>query len=182
MLRFALSLPIVLLLGLPCLAEDPPKKDVQGPAPTKASVSQKRITISFVDQDIKEVINQIATFVKVNVIVSPDVKGTVTLKVRDAPWRDVLTHAVGLCGAVLVEESHGIFRVTPRVRRRPGHRHIGPMAGHLGPLAADAPGVGFERHRLEVFLRDAKTETAAKYFVERLAELRERPEGERAAK
>ncbi len=75
----------------------------------------KPVEMSFTDEDIKTVINQIANFAGANVIVAPDVEGTITLNLMGTPWKAALKHVVETVGDyALVEETHGIYRVISR--------------------------------------------------------------------
>lgn len=68
------------------------------PAPAKAfpqsaSTSEwsgQPITLDFKDMDIKDFFRFIAEFGGMNLILDPDVKGTVTLKLKDVPWDQAL--------------------------------------------------------------------------------------------
>jgi type IV pilus assembly protein PilQ len=50
----------------------------------------RKISIEVTDQDIRDVLNFIATEVGVNVILSEDVQGKVTMKLREIPWDQAL--------------------------------------------------------------------------------------------
>ncbi len=70
-----------------------------------------RVTFSFQDQDIRDVINTISKLGNANIVVAPEVAGTLTLNLTDVPWRDALEVAVKTLGYVVVKENRGILRV-----------------------------------------------------------------------
>ena len=72
-----------------------------------------RVYFAFENADIQKVIDTIAKISGANIVVSPDVQGTITLRLKDIPWRDALESAVKTLGFVVVEEERGILRVIP---------------------------------------------------------------------
>jgi type IV pilus assembly protein PilQ len=71
----------------------------------------KRVSFVFDDQDIKEVISTIAKIANANVIVGPEVQGTVRVRLEDVPWRDALEEICKTLGFTVVQERRNIFRV-----------------------------------------------------------------------
>jgi len=76
------------------------------------------VTLQLEDADIIDVIQMIAGMAKVNVIVSPKVKGTVTVSFTNTPWRKALETVVRSKGHELVEEDFGIYTVLPKAEAR----------------------------------------------------------------
>ncbi|MGE3172952.1 MAG: hypothetical protein AB7O97_10040 [Planctomycetota bacterium] len=72
-----------------------------------------RITFAFENADIKKVIDTIAKISGANIVVAPEVRGEITLRLKNIPWRDTLDAAVKTLGFVVVEEDRGILRVVP---------------------------------------------------------------------
>ena len=70
-----------------------------------------RLTFNFRDADIKVVIDMIARVSGANIIVSPDIKGTITLSITNVPWSDVLNAVMKTLNFTTVKESFGIIRV-----------------------------------------------------------------------
>jgi len=70
-----------------------------------------RLTFNFRDADIKVVIDMIARVSGANLIVSPDVKGSITLSINNVPWNEVLEAVVKTLGFITVKESFGIIRI-----------------------------------------------------------------------
>jgi type IV pilus assembly protein PilQ len=76
-----------------------------------AILKPKRVTYETKGTDITEVIELIAKLGGANIVVAPEVKGTLSLRLNDVPWRDALDVAVKTLGYVVVEENRGILRV-----------------------------------------------------------------------
>jgi len=70
-----------------------------------------RVTIDFPNADINEIISAIATIGGANIIVSPEVTGTLSVKLKDVPWRDALEEVAKTRGYTVVHERRGILRV-----------------------------------------------------------------------
>ncbi|HTF90201.1 MAG TPA: secretin N-terminal domain-containing protein, partial [Planctomycetota bacterium] len=68
-------------------------------------------TYEATNADITDVIGLIGKFGNANIMVSPDVKGTISMHLKNVPWRDALDVAVKTLGYVVVEENRGILRV-----------------------------------------------------------------------
>ncbi|MHC5053073.1 MAG: hypothetical protein ACYTGK_21015, partial [Planctomycetota bacterium] len=64
----------------------------------------ERVTFSFENEDIKKVVSVIATYSGANIVVSPAVKGTITVNLKNIPWRDALEQIVKTLGYAVVEE------------------------------------------------------------------------------
>jgi type IV pilus assembly protein PilQ len=81
-------------------------------SPTLIMLSRPpRLTFNFRDADIKVVIDMIARVSGANIIVSPDVKGTITLSINNVPWSEVLSAVVRTLNYTTVRESFGIIRI-----------------------------------------------------------------------
>lgn len=70
-----------------------------------------RVDFEFRDSDIREVIETISKLSGANVVVAPEIAGTLSLRLTNVPWRDALDVAVKTLGFVVVEEERGILRV-----------------------------------------------------------------------
>jgi len=70
-----------------------------------------RVGFDMRDQDINEIITAIAKASGANIIVSPEVQGTVRGKIENVPWRDALEEIVKTRNYVVVEDRRGILRV-----------------------------------------------------------------------
>jgi type IV pilus assembly protein PilQ len=71
-----------------------------------------RCTFAFENADIGMVIDTIAKISGANIATAPEVKGQISLRLKNIPWRDTLDAAVKTLGFVVVEDR-GILRVVP---------------------------------------------------------------------
>lgn len=85
---------------------------VEDVTPTMIRLSRPpRLTFNFRDADIKVVIDMIARVSGANVIIAPEVKGTITLSINNVPWTNVLEAVVKTLGFTTVKESFDIIRI-----------------------------------------------------------------------
>lgn len=70
-----------------------------------------RVGFMMKDTDIREVIDLIGKMSGANIVVAPEVSGTISIRFNDIPWRDALDVAVKTLGYTVVEEARGILRV-----------------------------------------------------------------------
>lgn len=71
----------------------------------------ERVEFAFVNANLTEVIDTISRVSGANIVVAPEVSGTLTLRLSKVPWRDALEVAVKTLGFVVVEDRRGILRV-----------------------------------------------------------------------
>ena len=71
-----------------------------------------RCTFAFENADIGMVIDTIAKISGANIATAPEVKGQISLRLKNIPWRDTLDAAVKTLGFAVVEDR-GILRVVP---------------------------------------------------------------------
>ena len=72
------------------------------------------VTMEFEGADIRDIINQIAALANKNIVLSEQVQGTVSLRLKNVPWQDALESIIKTRGYVLVREKDGrILRVVP---------------------------------------------------------------------
>ena len=86
------------------------------------SSTQKPVTLVVDDVPVVQVLQSLVELENRNLIVSPDVTGTLSLHLTRVPWRQALQTVVTSAGLVLREER-GIFYVSSwrvRTRRKPG--------------------------------------------------------------
>lgn len=104
------------------------------------------VVMSFTDQDIAQVIDQIAAAGNASVTVSPLVKGTVTVKFNNTPWRAALKYVVETAGKyALIEEDYGVLRVVPvsdleKVSGTWMFRYLRPPPPYKGVIKTGASG------------------------------------------
>jgi type II secretory pathway component HofQ len=70
-----------------------------------------RVDFAFDDADITQVIDTIAKLSGANIVIAPEVAGTLSLRLTNVPWRDALDVAVKTLGYTVVVEDRGILRV-----------------------------------------------------------------------
>ncbi|MBL8725024.1 MAG: hypothetical protein JNK49_13320 [Planctomycetes bacterium] len=70
------------------------------------------VTFSFENTDIQKVIEVIAKISGANIVVAPEVKGTITVLLKGVPWRAALETSVKTLGFVVVEDGM-VLRVVP---------------------------------------------------------------------
>jgi type IV pilus assembly protein PilQ len=73
--------------------------------------TQPRITATYQDQDIRDVLAGFAAFSGRTIIVGRDVQGTVTAEVRDQPWDIALQSILEAQGLAANEDQYGIITV-----------------------------------------------------------------------
>lgn len=86
-------------------------------APTPGRAEEgARISVVFEDAEAADVFANLAAFGGANLVVSPKVKGRITLKLAGVPWRHALETVAKSLGARVIQEPHGILRVVPKGR------------------------------------------------------------------
>jgi len=78
-----------------------------------AVVRPPKVTYQAKDQDIREVIDLIARNGSGNIVLSPEVVGTVTVRLEGVPWREALDVVAKTLGYVVVQEGRDVLRVVP---------------------------------------------------------------------
>jgi len=63
------------------------------------------------DREIADICHTIGKVAGVNILVSPEVTGTLRVRLKDVPWRSALEEVAKTRGYVVVEEQRGILRV-----------------------------------------------------------------------
>jgi type IV pilus assembly protein PilQ len=69
------------------------------------------INMDLKNAPLDEVIRNIAKLAGINVIISEDIKGTITMIISDVPWLEALNNLVKTSGFSLVREKYNIIRV-----------------------------------------------------------------------
>jgi type IV pilus assembly protein PilQ len=78
----------------------------------KGGISGQKITLDFKDADIRNVLKVIAYKSGVNIVASPEVAGTVTIRLSDVPWLEALRTIVSVYGYGY-EQRENIVTVAP---------------------------------------------------------------------
>ncbi len=97
--------PLVLLLALAMIGPSVAQEQHDPSAPIK--------NLQFQAADIKSVLTFLADYGGVNVVIAPDVTGTVTIKLRDVQWRAAMDIIGRTYGLAVVDEDEGYIRVLP---------------------------------------------------------------------
>lgn len=71
----------------------------------------KRVEFTFPDADIREVIDAIGKVAAANIVVGPEVEGTISVRFNGVPWREALDVVVKTLGYTVVEEGHNVIRI-----------------------------------------------------------------------
>jgi type IV pilus assembly protein PilQ len=89
-----------------------PEPAVLGTPATSAGKPPKpRITVSYQEADIRDVIAAFASFANRTIIVGKDVAGSITADVKDKPWDEALSAILSAQGLAASEEPNGIIIV-----------------------------------------------------------------------
>ena len=70
-----------------------------------------RVDFAFDNAELTQVIDTIAKLSGANIVIAPEVAGTLTLRLTNVPWRDALDVAVKTLGYTVVVEDRGILRI-----------------------------------------------------------------------
>ncbi len=70
-----------------------------------------RVTFEFPNEDIRNVVDLIGKTAGANIVMGPEVEGTVSVRFNGVPWRDALDVVAKARGYVVVEERGGVLRV-----------------------------------------------------------------------
>jgi type IV pilus assembly protein PilQ len=72
----------------------------------------ERVVLNFKNAEVEEVINTIALMANANIVVGPEVKGKITMKLENVPWHEALNIVVKTLDYVAVPEAHDTIRIT----------------------------------------------------------------------
>ncbi|MEP7382180.1 MAG: AMIN domain-containing protein, partial [Gemmatimonadota bacterium] len=81
------------------------------PAQGRPASQQPRITVTWSDADIRDVLAGFATFSGRTIVVGRDVAGTITAEIKDQPWDVALKAILEAQGLAASEEASGIITV-----------------------------------------------------------------------
>jgi type II secretory pathway component HofQ len=114
------------------------------PALAKEPREARRISLDVSKADVHDVLRMLADVGRLNLVTSDDVQGSVTLKLRNVPWREAL--GVVLSARGLGMELHdNILRVAPlktlqeeadaRERLAQAHERLAPLRTWMVPVS-----------------------------------------------
>ncbi len=89
----------------------------EGFATKKAAYSGQKISLVFDDADIRKILQLIAEVSDLNIIVSDEVKGTITLRLIDVPWDQALDLVMDIKDLGMLREGN-VVRVLPKSKIR----------------------------------------------------------------
>jgi len=98
--KFAGSLMAVLLLAIPVWSQET--------LPDETALIKN---VEFQGSEIRSAMTFLADYGKVNVVVAPDVTGTVTIRLRDVNWRDAMDIIGRTYDLAIVDDQAGYVRV-----------------------------------------------------------------------
>lgn len=108
---------LTLLVG-PSLAAEPAwrREEVVIPPPSapQPSAPGLRVSLEFQDADIHAVLRFLADVGDVNLVAGDEVKGTVTLRLKDVAWEDALAAVLVSKGLVAAPLGRTAWTVAPR--------------------------------------------------------------------
>ncbi|MFT5284527.1 MAG: type IV pilus assembly protein PilQ [Planctomycetota bacterium] len=104
----------------------------------------ERVTFVFNNSEITEVIDAIAAISGANVVVAPQVAGTISMRLTDVPWRHALEVAVKTLGFVVVEEERGVLRVVDPLTLQAQMETRNYQLRYLRPKSSYAPTIDSE--------------------------------------
>jgi type II secretory pathway component HofQ len=104
-----LLLCLAAMLGSPAVSDEEPRQDEQAGESRaeekkeaegeETSWQGERISLSLREADLRDVLLSFAELAEVNMVIDPDVQGTVTVELKDVPWDQALS---------VILKSHGL--------------------------------------------------------------------------
>ncbi len=91
--------------------QTPEARTVGSQAASRGKPPKPRITVSYQEADIRDVIAAFASFANRTIIVGRDVTGSITADVKDKPWDEALAAILSAQGLAASEEPNGIIIV-----------------------------------------------------------------------
>ncbi len=70
-----------------------------------------KVTLNMREADLATVLDQLAILSGANIVIAPDVKGTVSINLKDVPWRTAFDTIIKTLNYAVVEEDYSILRV-----------------------------------------------------------------------
>jgi len=101
-----------LLAGLGLALCAPPALAQAVPAGPPAQAEQPRISVSWVEAPMAEVLLAFSTFSGKSIVQGRNITGLVTAEINDQPWDTALRAILSAHGLVAVEDEYGIIRVS----------------------------------------------------------------------
>ncbi|BCR04683.1 type IV pilus modification protein PilQ [Desulfuromonas versatilis] len=102
---------------VPAAAPVAPRLEPEAVAIPKAVYTGQKISLVFDDADIRKILQLIAEVSELNIIVSDEVKGTITLRLIDVPWDQALDLVMDIKDLGMLREGN-VVRVLPKGKIR----------------------------------------------------------------
>ncbi|HDQ04875.1 MAG TPA: hypothetical protein ENN23_10035 [Deltaproteobacteria bacterium] len=99
-------------------APKPPRPEIKPIMPKPARYTERKISVDFQEADIKSVLRLMAEYGQVSIVSGDDVKGNVTLSMRNVPWDQALETILGVHGLVKEEVGNVVTVMTLDRKRR----------------------------------------------------------------
>ncbi|MCX7804906.1 MAG: hypothetical protein N3A38_06910 [Planctomycetota bacterium] len=74
--------------------------------------SPERVSMTFTNADVRDIISMISTQANANIVIGPEIQGTLTMHLEDVPWNDAIDIVVKTLDFVTVPEKHNTIRIT----------------------------------------------------------------------
>ncbi len=71
-----------------------------------AQASSQRLSLNFDDAPVERILQALADYQRVNLLIAPGVEGQLSLRLEDVPWRQALSLVTRLAGLTVVEEEN----------------------------------------------------------------------------
>lgn len=88
----------------------------------------KNVTLVVDDVPVAQVLQSLADLEQKNMVIAPDVQGTVSLQLRDLPWKQALQTVITSGGLVLHQEGGVFYIYPPRWREEKQARQLAEQA------------------------------------------------------
>lgn len=98
------------LADKPAMVEGPAKPGEDGPksASTKPkdSTGKDSVSVDFRDQDIRDILSNVADLFEINLVMPETLQGKQTIKLRDVTWRQIFTNVLAPVNYTFVEDGN----------------------------------------------------------------------------
>ncbi len=105
MIKSLMWVPLLLIIAVAFMSQTAAQEQTDPSVPIK--------NLQFQSADIKSVLTFLADYGGVNVVIAPEVEGTVTIKLKDVKWRSAMDIIGRTYELAVVEEADGYIRVLP---------------------------------------------------------------------
>ena len=126
MLRMALLLLVCLWL-MPVQASDNASDGEHDP----------RLSLNFDDAPVERILQALADYQRVNLLIAPGVEGRLSLRLEDVPWRQALSLVTRLAELTVVEEEK-VLLIYPDSWRQRKEQQVQAVSAQQAPLALRA--------------------------------------------